>query len=41
VRTYTCVTALDRHSQCIQSGAANARRNLGQTHATPQCTPTL
>jgi len=39
LRTHTCVTALDTRSRCIQSGAANARCNLGQTRATPQCTP--
>jgi len=33
VRIHTCVTALDRHSRCMQSGAANARCTLGQTRA--------
>jgi len=35
--SYCCL--LDSHG--VQSGAANTRCNLGQPHATPQCTPTL
>jgi len=30
---------LDSHG--VQSGTANARCNLGQSRATPRCTPTL
>jgi len=30
---------IDSHG--VQSGAANARCKLGQSRATPQCTPTL
>ena len=29
------------HSHGVQSGAVNARCKLGQSLATPQCTPTL
>ena len=41
-----CVTAFDSqswqsHTVQLQLGEANARCTLGQSRATPQCTPTL
>jgi len=41
VRTHTRVLLPLRGINGVQSGAANAHYTLGQTCATPQCTPTL